>query len=241
MGKNIPYQHLCRGVQVRSYLIPNESLNLTDKLVYKCCAKAIGAVVVAADGYFGENVFVTSLVTPWVNVDHCTRDVKEGDHLFNALRYNQGVRLARRLEHIGTRCRRPIVFEVPPAAAEHKTVHRRRVAVASQHSGSAHSQQIHPIALRGIQAQRSEPDGFHLRDPDPFIVRKCVRRDNLGLGVDGKGELVRHPIFVLRIAILIDGVHLRVLEVVLAVSVELLLLLIRGARTICDNDGALSE
>ena len=78
-------------------------------------------------------------------------------------------------------------------------MYRGGMPMASQHPGSTDSQEVNPIALRRVQAQRSEPDSFHLRNPDPLIVGNCGRRDDFCLSRCRKRELVGCTAFVVRI------------------------------------------
>ncbi len=42
--------------------------------------------------------------------------------------------------------------------------------VAAEDTGAADAQQIAPLALHGVEQQRTEPDALGLRDPDALIV-----------------------------------------------------------------------
>ena len=82
---------------------------------------------------------------------------------------DERVRLARRLVDVGAFGRDPVVLEVVPLALEHEAVHRLRMAVARQHAGFPHAQEVLPVAARGGEAERAEPDVLRLRHPEPLV------------------------------------------------------------------------
>src|ERR1700712_1351869 len=101
--------------------------------------------------------------------------------------------LARRLEHIGSGLRHPVMLHVVPASAQDMAVHGRRMAMPAQDAGAAHAQQVDPVALAGVQAERTEPDILRLWNPETLVLRDDARDDDLALGFLGEGQLVRHP------------------------------------------------
>ena len=110
-------------------------------------------IVPSAHVDFGEHVLVPGLLAPRVHVDHHPGDMKQGNHLRTVVRHDQGVRLTRRLEHVGAGLCQPIVLQIMPAPAQHMPMHRRRMPVAAQNAGAPDTQQIHPITLARIEAK----------------------------------------------------------------------------------------
>ena len=102
------------------------------------------------------------------------------------------MRLTRRLEDIRTLGGDPVVLEIAPAALEHETVHRLRVTVARQHARLAHLEQVHPVALRAVEAERPEPDILGLRHPQPVVGGNRIRNDDFRQCVHRHRKLVGH-------------------------------------------------
>jgi hypothetical protein len=150
--------------------------------------------VLAAHLELGEDVLVALELAPGIAVEHHAGDVEVGDHLFHVLGDVEGVGLAGRLEDIAALFGDPVVLQVAPLPLEHHAMHRRGMAVAREHAGLAHAQQVGPVALRDVQAERAEPDVLRLRHPDALVlgngrVDHDFQRRFLGVGV----LVGRHP------------------------------------------------
>src|SRR5215203_4467299 len=124
-----------------------------------------------------EDVVVAGRLAVGVDIDHGAVDLEQRDHLLDMRVDDEGVGLARRLVDVRTFGRDPVVLEIAPLAFEHEAVHRQRMAVARQHAGFLHLEQVHPVAARGAHQERAEPDVLLDRHPDALVGRNGVRDD----------------------------------------------------------------
>src|SRR6185312_5521985 len=137
-------------------------LHSSDELVHVVGAEADGGVVAAAHVDLGEDILEADLFVGLVEIDHAAGDVEEGEHLGAVGRHREGMDLAGRLEDVGAGLGHPVVLEIAPAALDDVAVDRRRMEVAAQDAGTADAQQVAPLALHGIEQQRTKPDGLGL-------------------------------------------------------------------------------
>ena len=154
------------------------------------------AIVRAAHLDLREHVLVAGLPALGVDVDHRAADVEERDHLGAIGRHGQRVHFARRLEDEAALLRGPVVLEIFPAAPDHVADDEHRMAVARQHAGAAHAQQVAPAAAHRVEQQRPEPDVLRLRHPHALVVGNRLHGD-LGANAErgrnrcGNGEFIR--------------------------------------------------
>src|SRR5215471_20326262 len=140
-----------------------------------------------------HDVLVASHGAIGIYVEDRARGVKQSDHLVHALGHHQRVRVAGRLEHVGTLDRLPVVLEVTPASLEHITVNRRGMPMAIENSRLADTQQMHPVALRGHEAEGTRPYPIAERHPQAWILGQDIADDDLRPGIDGPRSAVDHP------------------------------------------------
>jgi hypothetical protein len=92
---------------------------------------------------FGKHVLIALDLTIWIDINHRAIHLKQRNHFRNVVLHHQRVRLARRLINIRPFRSRPIVFQVMPAALEHKAVYRLRM-----------DEENRRIEVKAIQSQR---------------------------------------------------------------------------------------
>src|SRR3954447_6587975 len=126
-----------------------------------------------------EDVVVAGRLAVRVDIDYGAVDLEQRDHLLDMRVDDEGVSLARRLVDVSTFGRDPVVLEIAPLAFQHEAVHRQRMAVARQHPGFLHLEQVHPVAARGAHQERSEPDVLLDRHPDALVARDGAWDDEL--------------------------------------------------------------
>ena len=140
-----------------------------------------------------EYVLEASRLAPRIAVDHGAIDCEQCDHLVDALGNNQSMRLAGRFVHPVSDFGNPVVLEVMPSTFQHVPVDGHRMAVAAEDAGAADTQQVAPVALRGVQKQGAEVHAIGLRHPDSLIVGDCIGDDDFLGGFGREGQLVGHP------------------------------------------------
>jgi hypothetical protein len=138
----------------------------------------------------GEDVLIAQHATIGIDIDHYAIHLEQGDHLLHIFIHHQGVGLARRLIDIAAFLRHPVMLQIAPAALDDIPMHRLGMAMARQHAGLAHLEQVHPVAARSAQAQRPKPDILALRHPHPFVVRDHRRDHQFGRGFLGLGMAI---------------------------------------------------
>src|SRR5215470_5017280 len=140
-----------------------------------------------------HDVLVASHGAIGVYVEDRARGVKQSDHLVHALGHHQRVRVAGRLKHVGTLGRLPVVLEVTPASLEHITVNGRGMPMAIENPSLADTQQMHPVALRGHEAEGTCPHPIAERHPQAWILGQDIADNDLRSGIDGSRSAVGHP------------------------------------------------
>src|ERR1700677_2816480 len=155
-----------------------------------------------------ENVLESEWLSVSVAIVHDAIDLKVGDHLLDIVGDDERVSLPWRLEYVSAFLGDPVMFQIVPASLEHEAVHRLRMAVAAQHAGLAHFEEVHPIPLRPVEAERAEPYVLALRHPNAVVDGDRVRDHEI------RQRLLWHRILVGHSGIGIDlhRGHLRVLN-----------------------------
>ncbi len=148
-----------------------------------------------------------------IDIVHDTVDLEVRDHFVDVVGHDQRVGFARRLVDIAALPSDRIVLQVVPAPLQDKTVHGIGVALPRQNAGLGHLQQVHPVTLRDVQAERAEMDVLGLPDPEAIVVgRDRVGNHDLGQRVGRHRQPVRNA----RILIDLDDRHRLILSVHIA-------------------------
>jgi len=119
---------------------------------------------------FSEYVLESSRLAPRIAVDHGAIYREQSDHLIDALRNDQSMCLTGRLIDPVTHLCNPVVLKIVPSSFKNVSVDGHRVAVAAEDAGAADTQQVAPVALRGVQKQGAEVNAVGLGHPDSLIV-----------------------------------------------------------------------
>jgi hypothetical protein len=160
---------LDKGSQKKS---ANELINVT-------LAQPNLNIVPAAHIYFGEDILKSSVPVLVVDIVHTARDIEERNHLFNILIDHKRMSLAGRLKNVIPGARDPIVLEIAPGALEDVAMNGSWMPVPAENSRAANTKQIAPLAVEGVQHERTEPHVRGLGHPNSFIVRDTLRDDLL--------------------------------------------------------------